>query len=190
MKISKQDHGVTLVETMVAVFVALIGVFSLGSVIFEATVFNKNQGSENTRATVYAQDKIENLLSLDFTNCNKSSGLQPASCNTTGVTASGWTQGLLAGGAMSPVLSDCPSSGSSVGYVDFLDGNGLKIGGGGCSAIMAASVSYVRQWEIRNLSSSGPALKQITVAVYSQQAVTSVGAKPIAVLTSTLSDPN
>lgn len=190
MTISTQDRGFTLVETMVAVFVALIGVFSLGNVIFQATVFDKNQGSENARATIYAQDKIEDLLALDFANCNKSSGLQPVSCNTTGINASGWMQGLLAGGAVSPLQLDCPAGGATVGYVDNLDLNGLSISGSDCSAVSSSSVAYVRQWQIQDVPSSGPALKQITVAVYSTRAVTSLGARPIAILTSVISDPS
>jgi len=188
MKLS--NRGVTLVETMVAVFVALVGVFSLGNVIFEATVFNKNQGTENTRATIYAQDKIEGLLALDFTNCAQTSTSQPAACNTTGITGSGWTQGLLSGGAAAPLQMDCPTSGTSVGYVDYLDSAGQRITGTGCPDLSTDPISYIRMWEVQDLPSSGPAMKQITVAVYSLSAVTSVGAKPIAVLTSVLSNPN
>lgn len=184
------NRGVTLIETMVAVFVALVGVFSLGNVIFEATVFNKNQGTENTRATIYAQDKMENLLALDFANCAQSSTSQPAACNTTGITGSGWTQGLLSGGAATPLQVDCPASGASVGYVDYLDSAGQRIAGTSCSDMSTDAISYIRMWEVRDLASSGPAMKQITVAVYSQSAVTAVGAKPIAVLTSVLSNPN
>ena len=190
MKSPGSDRGVTLIETMVAVFVALVGVFGLGSVIFEATVFNKNQGTENTRATIYAQDKIESLLALDFVNCSKSASSQPASCNTTGITASEWTQGLLTGGSVTPLQLECPAAGPLVGYVDYLDGAGLRITGSDCAATSSVSVAYVRQWEIHALPSSGPALKQVTVAVYSQSAVTALGARPIAVLTSVLSDPN
>jgi hypothetical protein len=188
MKLS--NRGVTLVETMVAVFVALVGVFSLGNVIFEATVFNKNQGTENTRATIYAQDKMEGLLALDFATCTQSSTSQPAACNTTGIAESGWTQGLLSGGAVAPLQVDCPTSGASVGYVDYLDSAGQRLTGTSCSEVSANTISYIRMWEVRDLASSGPAMKQITVAVYSQSAVTAVGAKPMAVLTSVLSNPN
>jgi hypothetical protein len=181
---------VSLIEAMIAIFVALMGVFSLGSVIFHATVLNKNHGTENTRATIYAQDKIENLLALNFTNCVKSAPSQPISCNSTGISASGWTQGLLSGGALTPLQVKCPDTGPSVGYVDYLDVRGLKITGSSCTAVDNTTTAYIRQWEIRDLSSSGPALKQITVAVYAQDAATSVGAKPIAVVTSVLSNPN
>jgi hypothetical protein len=184
------QRGVSLIETMIAVLIALIGVFGLGGVIFQATVLSKNQGAENTRAVIYAQDKIENLLSLDFKDCNKSASSQPASCNTTGISASGWTQGLLSGGAVEPLVAGCPASGASVGYVDFLDLRGLRLTGTDCSAIPAAQVAYVRQWRIQDLPTSGPALKQITVAVYSLSAVTALGLRPVAVVTSTVSDAN
>lgn len=184
------ERGVSLIETMIAVFIALIGVFGLGGVIFQATVLSKNQGAENTRAVIYAQDKIESLLALDFKDCNKSASSQPAACNTTGITASGWTQGLLGGGGTEPLVAACPASGPSVGYVDFLDLRGLRLSGSSCSALAAEDIAYVRQWRIQDLPSSGPALKQITVAVYSLSAVTALGPRPVAVVTSTVSDAN
>lgn len=184
----KKDSGVTLVETMIAVLVALIGVFSIGSLIFQATVTNKNQGTEVTRATIYAQDKIELLLSLNFASCNLASSSQPASCNTTGITATGWKQGLLAGGVISPNQKTCPSSGSSVGYVDFLDINGTQLTGSSCSAL-TTTPAYTRMWQITDVSTGGPYQKQITVAVWSQAAIGQSGQnKPVVVLTSYLSN--
>ncbi|MFB3922209.1 MAG: prepilin-type N-terminal cleavage/methylation domain-containing protein [Terriglobia bacterium] len=184
------ERGITLVETMVAMFIALLGVFSLGTVIFEASVINKNQGTENTRATIYAQDKIESMLALDFAACSQSSTSQPASCNTTGISASGWTQGLLTGGAIAPVQTSCPESGPQIGYIDFLDGAGQRITGASCSAVDGAPFAYIRQWRVVDLATSGPALKQVTVAVYSQSALATLGGKPVAVLTSVVSNPN
>lgn len=181
------DSGVTLAETMIAVLVALIGVFSIGSLIFQATVTNKNQGTEVTRATIYAQDKIENLLALNFASCTQSAASQPSTCNTTGLTASGWTQGLLAGGAISPNQTTCPTSGSSVGYVDFLDVNGAQLAGSSCSAV--TTNAYTRMWQITDVTTGGPYQKQITVAVWSQAAIGQVGQqKPVVVLTSYLSN--
>jgi hypothetical protein len=49
----------------------------------------------------------------------------------------------------------------------------------------------VRMWQIADVASTGgPALKQISVAVYSQAAVNAGSGKPIVVLTSLLSNPN
>ncbi len=200
------DRGVSLPETMIAVLIALIGVFGLGNLVFQATATNKNQGTETTRATIYAQDKTERLLSIgtlssvsaiNFATCTQSASSQPAGCNTTGITDSGWTQGLLAGGQVGPLQSNCPTSGASVGYVDYLDANGMQVTGA-CSSIAAAVPAYVRQWRVVDLTSStippaptgGPTVKQITVAVYSQVAVNAAGGKPVVVLTSLLSTPN
>jgi hypothetical protein len=191
MRVSSGDRGVTLAETMIAVLIALLGVFSLGSVIFQATATSRNQGTEVTRATIYAQDKMEKLLSLGFSECAQSAASQPATCNTTGISASGWTQGLLAGGALSPLQATCPSSGPSVGYVDYLDPNGIQLTGTSCSALSGTAPAYVRQWQITDLASTGgPAIKNITVAVYSQNAIGVVGGKPIVTVTSLLSNPN
>ncbi len=209
MKLTTRDRGVTLVETMAAVAIALIGVFGLGGVIFQASVINKNRGTELTRATIYAQDKLEKLLSLDFTSCTQSASSQPSSCNTTNITDANWAQGLLAGGPISstqttgpPTALTCPdASGTSIGYMDFLDANGNQLPQSGtppvstpgtCSAVTGTTISYIREWTITDLTppSGGPALKEITVAVYSQNGVNSEGGKPIVVVTSVLSNPN
>lgn len=193
------DRGLSLIETMVAVLIALFVVFSLGTVIFIASVTGKNQGTEATRATIYAQDKMEKLLSLgaptqspvnppDFTSCTKSASLQPSQCNTTGISGSSWTQGLLAGGSLSATTPGCSSV--TAGYADFLDTNGMQLTASGCSAI--TTYAYVRQWQITDLTPplNGPPMKQITVAVFAVNAENSLGGKPIVVLTSVLSNPN
>jgi type II secretory pathway pseudopilin PulG len=201
MKQMRQDNGITLIETMIATVIALVGVFGLGSLVFQATVTNKNQGTEMTRSVIYAQDKMEKLLSLDFTNCTLTAGSQPASCNTTNITDSGWTQGLLAGGPIdataittTPVASTCPAvPSSSQGYLDFLDANGIQLpsGGGACSAVIGTNIAYVREWTITDLTAftGGPPIKKVTVAVYSLLGL-SVPSKPIVVITSIRSNPN
>ncbi len=196
MKSGFCENGVTLIETLIAVLIAVVGLFSVGGLIFQGMVTNKNQGTEVTRATIYAQDKMEKLLSLNFATCTQSAAAQPASCNTTNITAAGWTDGLLTGGAIGPsVQATCPTSGASVGYIDFLDSNGIQLPGSiaatGCSAITLSNISYVRMWQITDIASTGgPALKQISVAVYSQSAVNTNSGKPVVVLTSLLSNPN
>jgi Tfp pilus assembly protein PilV len=205
MKTLREDRGVTLIETMIAVMVALIGVFSLGTLVFQATVTNKNQGAEVTRATIYAQDKIEKLLSFggpgainttfaNFATCTQSVASNPAVCNSSGINAPGWSTGLIANGVISPILTTCPASGVSQGYVDFLDYNGNLVTGADCSAVnTATSIGYVRMWQIADLApTGGPAVKQVTVAVYSLAAVGQSGPtlKPVVVLTSEISNPN
>jgi Tfp pilus assembly major pilin PilA len=213
---SEADRGVSLIETMIAVLVALIGVFSIGTLIFQATVTNKNQGTEVTRATIYAQDKMEKLLSLDFASCNAASvSANQNYCDTSatwtyniststwsataGLTGTGWNTGLLAGGQINtgnptvPMQSTCPSSGTSVGYVDYLDFNGSQIPltPGSC-ATLPNTIAYIRMWQISDMASTGgPAMKQVTVAVWSQAAVGQGSrTKPVVILTSYLSNPD
>lgn len=221
MKVASNERGTSLVETMIAVLIAMIGVFGLGSLIFQATATNKNQGAETTRATIYAQDKLEKLLSLgasgplgqigvspnlaaNFNNCTATGTAQDAQtgkpCNSTGITDNGWTTGLLQGGVLSPLQASCPSAGSpTIGYVDFLNASGVQlpvnVSGvstpGPCTNITNSDIAYIRMWQITDLASTGgPALKNITVAVYSQLAVNTAGGKPVVVLTSLLTNPN
>jgi hypothetical protein len=187
---SRNEVGSSLIETMFAVLVSLITIASLGGAIVQAGAISKNQGQEATRAAIYAQDKMEALLALNFTNCTKASDSQPVTCNTTGNSASGWTQGLLPGGEIDVLQSDCPDSGPAVGYVDYLDASGLALSGNSCTALMSSSAtgsSYVRQWEISDLPASGPGLKRISVAVYSMNQINADRTRPLAVLTSVLS---
>ncbi len=200
MRIPGHNRGVTLIETMIAVLIALLGCFSLGSLVFMASATSKNQGTETTRAVIYAQDKIEGLLDLssipvsggpDFATCTGTAASQPAVCNTTGVTSvTSWTYGLLAGGSISPLQLTCPSSGSNVGYMDFLDASGVQFDR--CAAGSTTVPAYIRQWQISDANTFGttPALKQITVAVYSLSAVNTNGGKPVVILTSEVSNPN
>ena len=191
-----EDRGVSLIETMIAVVIALVGVFSLGQVVFLSMVQDKNQGSEVTRATIYAQDKMEKLLSLDFASCTLAASSQPATCNTTNIGASGWTQGLLQGGQTGPPLvASCPTTGASIGYIDFLDANGIQVPGAtpatSCSAMASNPVAYIRMWQVTDMASTGgPAIKKVAVSVYAQSAVSAPGGKPIVQVTSYLSNPN
>jgi hypothetical protein len=209
MQGAPKNRGVSLIETMIAVLVAMIAIVSLGNVVFQATATNKNQGTETTRAVVYAQDKIEKLLSIGataagWTACTQSASTQYAQtgqpCNMTGVSDSGWTVGLLQGGPISssaitttPVAPDCPGVPTvDKGYVDFLNANGLQIGGT-CSSITGTQIAYIREWSIVDVTTGftgGAAMKRITVAVYSNLGVNTGGGKPIVVLTSALSNPN
>ena len=189
MVMPKNDRGTSLIESMFAVLVSLLTIAGLGGAVIQVTAINKDQGQEATRATVYAQDKMEALLALNFTNCTKTSDVQPASCNTTGITAPGWTQGLLSGGDLDTLQSECPAGGLSVGYVDYLDSSGLPMTGSSCADLVSSGglyAGYVRQWEISDVPSSGPAMKRISVAVYSLGQVNADRANPLAVLTSVL----
>ena len=213
MGVSQKDRGVTLIESMIAVLVAMIGVFGLGTLIFQATVTNKNQGTEVTRATIYAQDKMEKLLSFgaagpdtsafavanqlaNFATCAQTVNPAVAVCNSSGITGVAWNTGLVAGGPVvtAGIVIGCPTTGPSVGYVDFLDANGNQLVGS-CATVNGSAPAYVRKWQIQDITFGAgpqvPALKQVTVGVWSQAAVTgSPAEKPVIVITSYMSNPD
>jgi len=137
---SKQA-GVTLIEVMIAVLIltivsaGLLGVFSI------AVSQNKSQGEYATRVTEYAQDKMEQLLALQFADTASNTTVWPTA--TTGGT------GLSPGGAV-PSTNPAPSgwfTSSSVvaGYVDYLDVNGNLLGGGATAPVGSF---YIRVWQI------------------------------------------
>lgn len=183
---SKNEQGVTLIEVMIAVLIASFVMVSLGSVVFFATVQNKNQGVEMSRVTVYAQDKIETLMNLDWYDCTLSTPL--AGCNTTGITGTGWNRGLIAGGTLTYATA-CPTSGAAVGYIDYLDANGNQYTGADCSVI--GTYAYQRQWRISDVIATAagtPGLKRIDVFVWSKNAVNTGATAPSAMLTTYLSE--
>src|SRR6266852_739372 len=155
--------GLTLLETMIAVVLLLIVTAGIMSMAMVATSTTENQGHLSARATEYAQDKMEQLISLAYGD-----GDPPATsgtdttvfpANNTGGT------GLAIGGSSDP---NAPAA----GYVDYLDksGNPLAVAGGAAPATWY----YIRVWRI-----SAPAgtsnLKQITVTSKVQAAVGSSG---------------
>lgn len=182
----KSDQGVSLVETMIAVLISMFVMTALGGVVFTATVQNKNQGVEMSRVAVYAQDKIETLMNLEWYDCSQSPPL--AGCNTSGFTGSDWNKGLIAGGTLT-YATECPDSGAAVGYIDYLDSNGNQYSGADCSAI--GTYAYQRQWRITDeIATAGgtPGLKRIDVYVWSKNAVNTGATAPSTMLTTYVSE--
>lgn len=153
------ERGVTLVETMIAILVAFIALSAIGGVVFSALISSKNQGVETTRMTAIANEKINELFRLSYSD---------TSTNTTLISASTWNVGLTNGGGTG--YSSTPCAGSDNGYVDFLDASGNSLSGTTCSAAIASGYTFERRWQIAAVddSSGNPisGLKQITVIVY------------------------
>ena len=62
--------GVTLIETMIAAIVLLVGVCGILNLFTVAVSQNSRQGETATRTTVYGQDKMEQLLALSFNDAS------------------------------------------------------------------------------------------------------------------------
>ena len=146
----RDERGNTLVETAIAsgiLLVMLSGLLSMGAV---ATMHTENQGHLAARTTEYAQDKLEQLLALAYSDSTTNTVVFPAA-------SSGGT-GLAVGGG---VDTSAPVN----GYVDWLGSDGSLLGGG---AAQPAGWSYERVWAITTPSAG---IKQITVTVTVRTAI-------------------
>jgi hypothetical protein len=158
MRRLRDEQGTTLIETAIAsgiLLVTMAGLMSMGTI---ATMHTENQGHLAPRTAEYAQDKMEQLLSLAYTDQFSDSVAFPA-------TPAGGT-GLVIGGSANtaaPVNS----------YIDWLATDGSLLGGG---AAAPATWFYERAWEVtcasagytppRACVNSPPSgVKQITVTV-------------------------
>ncbi len=140
------DRAVTLIESMIAVMILMVGIVSVMSMFSVAVGQNRNQGDLATRTTEYAQDKLEQLLALNFADGSTDTTVSPpASTGGTGL-----------GGSMAPSLtvgSVDPTAPVSQ-YVDYLDPNGKVLPG-------STGSLFTRQWSIATDSTGS--LKTITV---------------------------
>ena len=153
----------TLIETVIALamlFVAAIGIMSIAVV---ATLTTENQGHLAARTAEYAQDKMEQLLSLAYADAQTDTTLFPAG-------ATGGT-GLILGGSSDPAAP-------VTGYKDYLDvtGTPLALGGGGAAP---ANWYYIRVWQISTPAGSN-LVKQITVSSKVRYSVGGAGAGALA----------
>ena len=151
--------GMTLVETMVAMAVLLalaVGVMSAAAVAVSTT---ETQGHLAARTAEYAQDKMEQLMALNF--CDNSSNTAPTSGYVTTNTGGSGLAGCGAGFSAS-TGGGLDTSNPVNQYADHLDAAGNPVAANG-------NWEYIRVWEIDAPTTS---LKQITVRV---QVKTGVG---------------
>lgn len=142
------EQGATILETVVAMVILTIGVLGVMGVLSFAITQNWNQGDRTTRTTEYAQDKMEQLLALNFNDASSNTSVYP--------TANSGGSGLGGSMAGSTTVGGVTSGSPVTNYVDYIDSSGN---------IQTSTVNalYVRQWSIT--TNSGANLKTITVAV-------------------------
>jgi type II secretory pathway pseudopilin PulG len=165
----KNDLGMSLIETMIALsilLIASIGILSMAAVAMSTT---ENQGHLAARTAEYAQDKMEQLMSLAYGDTTTDSTTFPS-------TSSGGS-GLTIGGSSDP---STPVTTPGTGYVDYLDISGQPVSSTG-------AWYYERVWQISQYSTN---LKQITVtAKVKAQVGAPAGALPTSTLVSLKSSP-
>lgn len=172
--------GMSLLETLFALAILLIvsvGIMAMAGVAMETT---ENQGHQ-TRAAEYAQDKMEQLMSLAYGDGDTPTAGQgtdttvfPA-CSPVSISPPACTTGtgLHVGGSSDP-------SAPVNEYVDYLDTNGNALGGG---ATAPANWFYIRVWEIAAPSGTTN-LKQITVTAKAKSSIGPNGVTPRATVVS------
>ena len=167
------EMGLTLVETVIALAVLFIATAGLAGVGVVAIMTTENQGHLAARVAEYAQDKMEQLMSLKYSDgdvdpfvpaqgtdtvtvnagVNCVQFLNDAACATGG-------SGLVVGGT-SEINCGEPGFAACVDlYVDYLDAEGNPLGGG---LVPPADWFYKRVWSITQPAGTSN-LKQITVA--------------------------
>jgi Tfp pilus assembly protein PilV len=137
------ESGMTLVETMIAVMVLLVGMLAMAQLLAYCVVASKTTGRDTGKAAALAQDKMEELTGLHFSDTTTNVTVAPP------FTADG--VGLTPGGSI-------PPTNPVANYADYVDLAGTRT--------TAGSAAYTRQWQIINDSAT---LKRIIVSVTSRK---------------------
>src|ERR1043166_4676119 len=100
----RKEAGISLIETMIALAILMIVSLGILSMAMISMTTTENQGHLAARTTEYAQDKMEQLLGLQFTDGQGGAGLgtDTTSIDTVNNTYTLGTggNGLLAGGSL------------------------------------------------------------------------------------------
>jgi len=159
------QSGMTLIETVVALAILLIVAIGVTTMAVVATENTENQGNLGARTAEYAQDKLEQLISLSYADNSTDTTVFPA-CSATSTTppACSTGTGLTVGGSSNP---STPVSTPGNGYVDYLDVNGNPL-------TSSTGWYYIRVWQISTPAGTSN-LKQITVTCAVRSGIGSPG---------------
>lgn len=136
------EAGFSLIETLVATTIMIIGVASLAQLFVLSTKANTS-GKVTTMATVLAEQKMEQLRSLEWGFDTLGLPLTDITTNTATVPES-----ATGGTGLSPSPTKTLAT-TTVGYVDFLDANGASLGG--ASTTPPAGAAFIRRWSVEPL---------------------------------------
>jgi hypothetical protein len=165
----RSDAGMSLLETVVALGILLVVLLGILPLAVLALTTTENEGHLVARATEYAQDKMEQLFILSFSDTSTDTRLFP-SPNVGGT-------GLAIGGSANPAAP-------AAGYVDYLDVSGNLLASTGTTA--PTGWFYRRVWSV---TSAGANLKQITVTAIVRSSVGRRGRIPQATLVALKTSP-
>jgi hypothetical protein len=142
----KNESGMTLIESMFAMIIMLIGLLTMAQVLAFCVIAGKTYGRDAGQTTAAARDKMEELTALQFTWNAKTSTETVA-------------PGLAAGGSLYP---DAPQQ----LYADLVDSYGYTSPYDPV-APSNDSTTFTRQWKIENDATG--TIKKIIVSVRSNK---------------------
>jgi type II secretory pathway pseudopilin PulG len=161
----KSQAGISLIETMIALALLLIaaaGIMTMATVAMSTT---ENQGHLAARTAEYAQDKMEQLLALQYPDIQTDTTVFPSAITGNGT-------GLKVGGGLN-------TNAPVVGYSDYVDASGNPVPAGG-------NWWYVRVWQITQAT---PTMIQISVQTQVRFGVGQTGLLPRSTVTCLKSSP-
>ena len=126
----KAERGTSLIETAIATGILLVVMAGLLSMAALATTYTENHGHLEARTTEYAQDKMEQLLALAYSDAVSDTVVFPAS---------------LSGGTGLHIAGGTNTAAPVAGYVDWLAQDGSLLGGG---TTPPATWYYERVWQV------------------------------------------
>lgn len=135
----KNESGISLVESMIAIVLLLVGMMSIAQVLMLSIVASKTHGRDSSKATIIARNKMEELTALPILDAK-----------------------LVKGGNIDPANREA-------GYYDFLDQGGNVIQPGDNPQQAEASAAYTRYWSITDEEGLANGRKRIAVAVTSNK---------------------
>ena len=163
---TKSQSGISLVETMIALCLLLIaaaGIMTMATVAMSTT---ENQGHLAARTAEYAQDKMEQLLALQYPDTQTDTSVFPSAITGVGT-------GLTPGGGLN-------ANAPVVGYSDYVDKSGNPVPAG-------ANWQYVRVWQIT--ANAANTMKTISVLTQVRYSVGQSGVLPRSTITCLKSSP-
>lgn len=143
-----RERGSSMLEMMIAAAVLLMGIVPLMGVFGIAVAENGSYVDMATRTGFYAQDKMEQLMALNFGDATADTTVYP----TAAVGGNGLGGTMAGNSAVGSVNPAAPVA----GYVDYLTFQGA-------SQTAAAGATYRREWSVSTDATGN--LKTITVLV-------------------------
>jgi prepilin-type N-terminal cleavage/methylation domain-containing protein len=136
-----RNDGFSLVETMVATTLLAVALTALAE-LFAVSVKNNNVARNGTFTSVLAAQKMEQLRGLTWGF--DTLGLPISDISTDTAKSPEFPTG---GKGLAPSPSNTLRANTD-GYVDYLDGNGVSLGGG---TVIPDGTAYIRRWLIEPL---------------------------------------